>query len=88
MTIKKIAILGAGPVGLEAAALARPIIASSTGGIPELVNDGEHALLVPPGDAAALAAYWLPGSVRYYNHFVWQALAFLDGRAAITWPVT
>ena len=37
--------------------------------------------------AAALAAYWLPGSVRFYNHFVWQALAFLDGRAAITWPV-
>ena len=37
--------------------------------------------------AAALAAYWLPGSVRYYNHFVWQALAFLDGRAAIAWPV-
>ncbi len=37
--------------------------------------------------AIALAAYWLPGSVRYYNHFVWQALAFLDGRAAITWPV-
>ncbi len=35
----------------------------------------------------ALAAYWLPASVRYYNHFVWQALAFLDGRAAITWPV-
>jgi hypothetical protein len=35
----------------------------------------------------ALAAYWLPGSVRYYNHFVWQAIAFLHGRAAITWPV-
>ena len=35
----------------------------------------------------ALAAYWLPGSDRFYNHFVWQALAFLDGRAAITWPV-
>jgi hypothetical protein len=35
----------------------------------------------------ALAAYWLPGSLRFYNHFVWQALAFLDGRAAITWPV-
>lgn len=40
---------------LEAAALARPIVASSTGGIPELVKDGEHALLVPPGSAAALA---------------------------------
>jgi hypothetical protein len=37
--------------------------------------------------ALALAAYWLPGSDRCYNHFVWQALAFLDGRAAITWPV-
>jgi hypothetical protein len=37
--------------------------------------------------ALALAAYWLPGSDRIYNHFVWQALAFLDGRAAIDWPV-
>ena len=37
--------------------------------------------------AIALAAYWLPGSVRFYNHFVWQAIAFLHGQAAITWPV-
>jgi hypothetical protein len=37
--------------------------------------------------AAALAAYWLPGTDRFYNHFVWQALAFLDGRAAIDWPL-
>jgi hypothetical protein len=37
--------------------------------------------------AAALAAYWLPGSVRIYNHFVWQAAAFLDGQAAVPWPV-
>jgi hypothetical protein len=37
--------------------------------------------------ALALAAYWLPGSERFYNHFVWQALAFLDGRAAIDWPI-
>jgi hypothetical protein len=37
--------------------------------------------------ALALLAYWLPGSDRIYNHFVWQALAFLDGRAAIDWPV-
>lgn len=36
---------------------------------------------------AALAAYWLPGSVRFYNHFVWQALAFLGGHAEIRWPV-
>jgi len=37
--------------------------------------------------ALALVAYWLPGTDRFYNHFVWQALAFLDGRAWIDWPV-
>jgi len=46
------------------------------------------ALIVGAGLVGlALAAYWLPGSDRYYNHFVWQAMAFLDGRAAIDWPV-
>ena len=40
---------------LEAAALARPIVASATGGIPELVSHEEHAFLVPPGDPSALA---------------------------------
>ena len=39
---------------LEAAALARPILASATGGIPELVQDEKHALLVPAGDSSAL----------------------------------
>jgi hypothetical protein len=37
--------------------------------------------------AAALAAYWLPGSDRCYNHFVFQAQAFLNGTATIDWPV-
>ena len=37
--------------------------------------------------AIAAAAYWLPGSERFYNHFVWQAEAFLQGRAMIDWPV-
>jgi hypothetical protein len=36
--------------------------------------------------AVALAAYWLPGTDRFYNHFVWQALAFLHGTAVIDWP--
>ncbi|NJD26714.1 MAG: hypothetical protein FIA92_00260 [Chloroflexi bacterium] len=35
----------------------------------------------------ALGAFWLPGSDRYYNHFVWQAEAFLRGTAVIDWPV-
>ncbi|HSH21476.1 MAG TPA: hypothetical protein VK992_02510, partial [Candidatus Caenarcaniphilales bacterium] len=28
-----------------------------------------------------------PERQNFYNHFVWQADAFLDGRFAITWPV-
>lgn len=35
---------------LEAAALGKPILATACGGIPELVQDGQEALLVPAGD--------------------------------------
>jgi glycosyltransferase involved in cell wall biosynthesis len=41
-------------VVLEAMAVAKPLVASRVGGIPELVRDGQEALLVPHGDAAAL----------------------------------
>jgi hypothetical protein len=37
--------------------------------------------------ALAALVYWSSAPDRYYNHFVWQALAFLDGRAAIDYPV-
>ena len=63
---------------------------SSTGGSrndPHWLDLLPSALIGAGLVAAALAAYWLPGSVRIYNHFVWQAAAFLDGQAAIPWPV-
>lgn len=40
---------------LEAAALGKPIIASNSGGIPELVKNEVHALLVPPENPKILA---------------------------------
>jgi glycosyltransferase involved in cell wall biosynthesis len=40
---------------LEAMASAKAMVVTPVGGIPDAVKQGEHALLVPPGDVAALA---------------------------------
>lgn len=46
---------GLGVSLLQASAAGVPIIASRAGGMPEAVRDGVNGLLVPPGDAKALA---------------------------------
>jgi glycosyltransferase involved in cell wall biosynthesis len=47
---------GLGTSLLDAMAAARAIVATTAGGIPEIVEDGVNGLLVPPRDAPALAA--------------------------------
>ncbi len=47
---------GMSRVVFEYMAAARPLIASRVGVVPEILNDGEHAVLVPGGDPDALAA--------------------------------
>jgi glycosyltransferase involved in cell wall biosynthesis len=46
---------------VEALAAGTPVLATATGGVAEVVHDGENGLLVPVGDAAALA-----GAIRRF----------------------
>jgi glycosyltransferase involved in cell wall biosynthesis len=46
---------GFGIAVLEAMAMRKPVVATTTGGLPEIVQEGETGMLVPPGDSKALA---------------------------------
>ena len=47
---------GFGLTVLEGMAASRPVVVFASGGLPEFVRDGETGLVVPKGDAVALAA--------------------------------
>jgi glycosyltransferase involved in cell wall biosynthesis len=79
---------GFGIAVLEAMAMRKPVVATTTGGLPEIVQGGETGLLVPPGDPDALAKVVLlllrdsarrlalgeAGRVRVATHFTMDAM--------------
>lgn len=46
---------GLGTIVMDALAAEKPVVATRAGGIPEIIQDGTHGLLVRPRDPAALA---------------------------------
>jgi len=72
---------GSPNVVVEALASGTPVVASRVGGVPDLVDDGVNGLLVPAGDAAALADA-LAAALRH----PWDAARISASIAHLTWP--
>jgi glycosyltransferase involved in cell wall biosynthesis len=80
---------GFGLPAAEAMACGAPIVATTAGAYPEVIEDGTSGLLVPPGDARALAdsiervlgdrtlqqRLGIEGRRRIVEHFSWRETA-------------
>jgi glycosyltransferase involved in cell wall biosynthesis len=81
---------GLGVAALEAMAAGKPVVATRVGGLAESIIDGDTGIVVPPGDAAALAdaigrlaespplaaAMGRRGRERVLSHFTLEQMAF------------
>jgi glycosyltransferase involved in cell wall biosynthesis len=67
-------------VVLEAMAMSRPVVATNVNGVPELIRDGVHGVLVPPRNPQALES-----AVRKVLHDpVWAARMGQAGQKEVT----
>jgi glycosyltransferase involved in cell wall biosynthesis len=74
---------GCSNVAREALACGRPVVATSVGGLPELVTGPDLGTLVPPEDAPALAA-----ALRRAVVGVWDGPRIRSRLAGLTWETS
>ncbi len=68
---------GLGTSILDALALSLPVVATSAGGIPEIITDGGEGLLAPPGDPVQLAdrILQMAGNPAARQHYIERSRA-------------